>query len=91
MQASVEDIAGLEIYAEFRDDVKLWEWLGIADKNMCKDCLARHRMAPQSYEEWRKIGLPRTGATRCGWRCRCTLTPAGSVTKENTGLILEGL
>ena len=68
-------------------EVQLWDWLGIADKSICPDCLKRNNMESQPYETWQRIGLPGGGGTICQQNCRCTLVPEKSVNKPEGGII----
>lgn len=46
-----------------------WNAVGV---RTCADCLARHGLT-KTVEEWKRIGRPGQGATRCRHRCRCYL------------------
>ncbi len=52
-----------------------WIWITIDDLDRCEDCEERDGEV-RTWAEWEAMGLPGMGATRCGWRCRCTLEPA---------------
>lgn len=82
----LEDTGRNEVRQSYLD-VKLWDWVGIADGKICDDCLSRNNMSAMSWEDWQAIGLPGTGATVCDRNCRCVLTPAESIQKEAGGLI----
>lgn len=85
VKGGIEDAGQGAIHEAFID-VEPWDWLGIVDKSICADCLARHNMPAQSWDKWKAIGLPRAGATICGKNCRCDLVPAGAIEKEKEGL-----
>jgi len=55
----------------------LWEWI-TTSAEPCPDCLPRHGVQ-KVYAEWEKIGLPRSGFSRCGDNCKCALVPAVQV------------
>ncbi|MDD5391084.1 MAG: hypothetical protein PHD37_17235 [Gallionellaceae bacterium] len=52
-----------------------WIWISVEDADRCEDCRERDGRI-QSWAEWEAEGLPGTGATVCGWRCRCSLEPS---------------
>lgn len=43
--------------------------------NTCPDCESRHGVE-HTWEEWERLGLPRTGQTICRENCRCMLIPS---------------
>lgn len=55
-------------------DADLWEWITTGN-SPCKDCLPRQGVV-KSYQEWEKIGLPRSGFSECKQDCECELIPA---------------
>lgn len=57
-----------------------YRWVAVLI-NTCPDCLERHNRV-QSWIEWEKEGLPRTGQTRCRENCKCMLLPAESTEVE---------
>lgn len=85
VKGGIEDSGRGAIHEAF-EGVKNWDWLGIVDKSICDDCLARHNMPAMKWEDWQKIGLPGVGATPCGKNCRCVLVPVGIIEKEEGGL-----
>ncbi len=85
MRYSVEEVARGEIF-EAHKDVKLWEWVAIADGKLCPDCADRNARV-MTLDEWRRIGLPGAGRTICQRACRCALTPAGSIEVPKDGII----
>ena len=85
VKSGIEDSGRQEVRQSFLD-VKLWSWLAIVDGKICPDCLDRHGWTAMTWEEWEAVGLPDSGNTICGQNCRCILTPAGSVKKEDGGL-----
>ncbi len=67
-----KDIAEL---AEAGVDLKYrWVAVKLLKSPSCPDCLGRDRQL-KTWEEWEKIGLPRTGKTRCKKNCKCVLIP----------------
>lgn len=60
----------------------LWYWLTIGDGKVCPDCIERGDTQPQPWDDWMDQGLPREGATQCGFNCRCQLVPARVVGDE---------
>lgn len=58
---------------------ELYSWQAIAngnDENSCNDCVERHGME-DTLDNWIAIGLPASGFSRCGTRCRCMIIPTG--------------
>lgn len=53
-------------------------WIAIHDKRTCDVCDANHGYT-KTLREWAEIGVPRSGACRGEWRCRCLLVPEGTV------------
>ena len=86
VKAGIED-AGQAGIRETVGETELWDWLGIADTRICDECLRRHNMEAKEWDDWRKMGLPRTGATPCGQNCRCDLVPAGRIEKDEMGFV----
>jgi len=52
----------------------IWTSLHSSKYPSCPDCLERDKQL-KTWEEWRKIGLPRSGKTRCKKNCKCVLIP----------------
>ena len=50
-----------------------YRWSAVLVKT-CPDCLERHGQV-KTWEDWEKIGLPRTGSTVCRENCHCILVP----------------
>lgn len=51
------------------------KWVAVL-VNTCPDCVARHKTWPaRTWDEWEKVGLPKTGATVCKEHCKCFLAP----------------
>lgn len=57
-----------------------YRWVAILI-NTCPDCIERHNRV-QSWLEWEKEGLPRTGQTVCKENCKCILIPAEATEVE---------
>lgn len=51
-----------------------YRWTTVGDADVCEDCEERAG-AVRSLAEWRAIGLPKSGFSRCDRRCRCEITP----------------
>ena len=63
---------------------ELYSWQAISngnDENSCQDCIERHGQE-NTLEGWTEVGLPASGFSRCGTRCRCMIIPTG-VKKES--------
>lgn len=73
-RGSVNRVRDISYFSEFGVDRK-YRWSAILVKT-CPDCLARHGKS-MLWEEWEKVGLPRTGATVCRENCHCVLIPTG--------------
>jgi hypothetical protein len=58
------------------DDEQLWEWVSVKDEHVCPDCRERDGQV-KTVEEWEALGIPKSGATRCGQDCTCMILPAG--------------
>lgn len=54
-----------------------WEWI-TTSADPCDDCAPRHGVL-HTYEEWRGLGLPRSGFSVCGDHCKCSLVPSVQV------------
>lgn len=67
------------IFGNLGVDAK-YRWVAVLI-NTCPDCLERHNRV-QSWIEWEKKGLPRTGQTVCKELCKCILIPAESTEVE---------
>ena len=50
-------------------------WISVADVNTCPSCEDRHGKT-KTLRQWKRIGLPGSGALVCGKECRCGLHPA---------------
>jgi len=57
------------------DGDQLMRWTTVGDQRTCEDCEGRAGRV-QLLSMWRLMGLPKSGFSRCGRRCRCELTPA---------------
>ena len=47
----------------------------IESGNPCPDCVNRSAQNPQPLSYWEAVGLPKSGVTVCGSRCKCILVP----------------
>jgi hypothetical protein len=62
------------VYDEQYGDQGMMRWTTIGDDSSCDDCADRAgEEAP--LREWKVRGMPKSGFSRCGRRCRCELTP----------------
>jgi len=52
---------------------ELFKWSAVF-VNTCPDCQALHGQS-KTMEEWKKIGLPRSGKTQCKKECKCAIVP----------------
>ena len=59
--------------AELEQDHAM-RWTTVGDENVCEDCDLRAGEA-RPLSEWKILGLPKSGFSRCGNRCRCEITP----------------
>lgn len=87
-----EKIAGAAGQAYQEGVAELFEgqqikWITVGDESSCLDCNERAGMTG-TMEFFRLIGLPKSGFSRCGQRCRCELAPSG-VEVENNKLSLD--
>lgn len=71
-------IASRTIFEE--KGIKEFQWV-TAGGNVCPDCEDRH-LETRSMEEWRLVGLPKSGFSVCRQHCNCVLVP-GTYTGEN--------
>ena len=74
-----DDLSQGEIFEE-DPAAAVWEWI-VTSSNPCPDCLPRHH-EKATYEEWKSIGLPRSGFSVCKERCKCVLLPEEKVTSD---------
>lgn len=71
---AVAFISQEQVHADWQGEDS-WTWVAIRDANTCEDCETRHGEM-RTWDEWVALGLPGSGATVCGYRCRCELVPA---------------
>jgi hypothetical protein len=65
----VSSAGGVVVLTAAKSDLT---WITVQDKKVCDDCGPRHG-STHSATEWIEMGLPRTGWSVCGGRCRCVL------------------
>ena len=55
------------------DEPKGYKWvLGLCDGGVCQDCFGRRdKIEPMEY--WEKVGLPKSGFSKCKEKCNCHL------------------
>jgi len=58
-----------------------WVWVTVGDSKVCPDCESRHNQI-KSLLQWRALGLPKSGHSRCGERDRCLIMPAQFADEE---------
>lgn len=80
------DRAAALVYSEgmkrqFAGTNKPFKWVSVGDGRVCPDCLSRH-LQEHTYNQWRKMGVPRAGYTFCLLSCRCILLPTEYVDDE---------
>ncbi len=51
-----------------------YRWTTVKDDSVCEDCDLREGDV-RTLTEWQTLGLPKSGFSRCGRRCRCEITP----------------
>lgn len=76
----VDNVAQGALIAEVPATEREWEWV-TTSVEPCDDCRPRHGLV-KPYDEWRKLGLPRSGWSICGDNCKCVLVPAVQVGKS---------
>lgn len=62
-------------------DEDKWVWITVEDNRVCDDCEPRHNQI-KSLNEWRTLGLPKSGFGVCGDRDRCMILPAEFADEE---------
>ena len=77
--SSMGQIAQGEIFGNFEDRDE-WEWI-VTSKKPCEDCAPRHG-EKDTWENWRDVGLPRSGFSVCEYYCKCELLPTDMVSDE---------
>lgn len=61
-------------YREQFGESGLMRWTTVGDDSSCDDCESRAG-EEATLREWEIRGMPKSGFSRCGRRCRCELTP----------------
>lgn len=51
-----------------------FEWMEEPGAEHCDTCTERSGQI-KTYDEWKALGLPGAGTTKCGIYCKCTLMP----------------
>ena len=80
-QAASVGMAG--VYESKGKPKELYRWQAISngnDEHSCQDCVERHDQE-DTLEGWTIVGLPASGFSRCGTRCRCMIIPTGIKSK----------
>lgn len=63
-------------------DRKFYMWVSVGS-GVCDSCHSLHGQV-FALDQWESIGVPGSGATLCGDRCRCTLVPVQGTDREIT-------
>lgn len=63
-------------------DRKFYMWVSVGS-GVCDSCHSLHGQV-FALDQWEAIGVPGSGATLCGDRCRCTLVPVEGTEREIT-------
>lgn len=63
-------------------DRKFYMWVSVGS-GVCDSCHSLHGQV-FALDQWESIGVPGSGATLCGDRCRCTLVPVEATEREIT-------
>jgi len=50
---------------------RIWIWI-CAFKNSCDSCIPRHNVV-KSYNEWQRIGMPKSDVLICDGNCNCNI------------------
>lgn len=79
VNTAIEDIAQGAVFEKYPETAQ-WEWI-VTSSNPCRDCLPRHGETA-TYDEWRELGLPRSGFSVCRENCQCVLLPKGKHTPD---------
>ena len=60
---------------DFEDELskRIWVWI-TKFKRSCDSCIPRHNQV-KSYNEWERVGLPKSDALICDGNCNCDLVP----------------
>lgn len=71
----LEEIAAEDVYAGVAGEI-LYKWITVGDDVVCTDCEEREGEV-RSLGEWQDVGIPASGFSVCGARCRCKIVPEG--------------
>jgi hypothetical protein len=63
-------------------DRKFYMWVSVGS-GVCDSCHSLHGQV-FALDQWESIGIPGSGSTICGDRCRCTLVPGEGTDREVT-------
>ena len=58
-----------------------YQWTTVGDRRTCEDCEGRAGQV-RGLDEWKRVGLPKSGFSRCGRRCRCEITPTAAAASK---------
>ncbi len=74
---AVEEAGGVASRGVFeRAGITEFQWQ-TAGGNVCPDCKERNNRT-RTMEQWRLVGIPKSGFSVCGSYCNCVLVPSGS-------------
>lgn len=73
----INSAAGAVVITNAEDD---FTWITVHDGKVCPSCASRHGDS-KAIDDWVQEGLPRTGWSVCGGRCRCMLIPTNTYEK----------
>lgn len=74
-------VYGEGMIRQFAGTNRPFKWVSVGDGRVCPNCLTRH-LQEHTYNDWRKMGVPRAGFTFCLLSCRCILLPTEYVDDE---------
>ncbi|HCI03987.1 TPA: hypothetical protein DE059_03595 [Candidatus Peribacteria bacterium] len=73
---AVEEAGGIASRGVFeRAGITNFQWQ-TAGGNVCPDCISRSGDT-RTMEQWRMVGIPKSGFSVCGFNCNCVLVPSG--------------
>ena len=72
VQPAVDNIAQ-GVVANSNPKARKWQWV-TTSAEPCRDCYPRHGLV-KDYDEWKAVGLPRSGFSVCDQYCKCVLVP----------------
>ncbi len=74
---ALEEAGGVASRGVFESEgIKEFQWQ-TAGGNVCPDCKDRSGRI-RTMEQWRQVGIPKSGFSVCASNCNCVLVPSGS-------------